>query len=68
MRRKNMKQKRTNKTEIYKLGQTLGINTTDINTLLYHKALVKEKVTLAIGPPHYGSGYYGVISINEFRQ
>jgi hypothetical protein len=68
MRRKNMKQKRTNITEIYKLGQTLGINTTDINALLYQKTLVKEQVTLAIGPPHYGSGYYGVISINEFKQ
>lgn len=62
-----MKQKRTNIIEIYKLVQTLGINTTDINTLLYHRAQVKEQVVLAIGPPHYGSGYYGVISINEFK-
>ncbi|MCX6663966.1 MAG: hypothetical protein NTZ75_06925 [Euryarchaeota archaeon] len=63
-----MKQKRTKTTEIYKLGQTLGLNTNDIKVILRHESSTKEQMVFAIGPPSYGGGYYGTISINELSQ
>jgi hypothetical protein len=62
-----MKQKRTKKTDIYTLGRTLGLSNRTIKTVLNQTPQGNEQTKFSFGPPHYGGGYYGTISINDFE-
>lgn len=52
------------KTEIYGLGNKLGLNNTDIENILVNSN--PEQVSFSAGPCWYPGGRYGTISIKDF--
>ncbi len=63
--REMMKQKKVKLVEIQRLGNLLGISRADLDALLLQRSLEKESVELSLGPPWYGSGFYGAVSIYD---
>jgi hypothetical protein len=61
-----MRQKKVNLIEIHRLGHTLGLGRTDIDVLLCRGTPREESLILSLGPPRYGGGFYGVVSIYDF--
>lgn len=53
--------------KIYQLGDTLELNKYEINAMLKDK-MPEKQVSFSLGPPSYGGGWYGTISIKEFKK
>ena len=49
--------------EFYKLGKKLGLNKKDIDQVLNDMPPDFEHASFSIGPPFYGGGRYGTISL-----
>jgi len=51
---------------IYSIGQNLGLNEKDINTVLKEVSEVKEDQNFVMGSPTYAGLNYGTVSIKDF--
>lgn len=54
--------------EYYKLGNKLGLTPEEIDDIIQNLPIQKEPASFDIGPPGYGGGRYGTISIKEFKK
>lgn len=61
-----MKQCADSRSQIVELGKQLGLNARQIRTILNETQHNTEHLSFSLGPPHYGSGFYGTVSINDF--
>ena len=52
--------------QVYKLGNKLGLNKNDVDFVLENPHADIEKAYSSIGPPIYPGTRYGSISITEF--
>ena len=64
-----MKNENQNKidTKFLQLGQMLGLSRKNIVALVKDTAPISEQNSLEFGPGPYRGGYYGTISIHEFK-
>lgn len=53
--------------ELITLGKKLGLNGENIDAMLKDIPPRNEQPSFALGPPEYLGGYYGTISINDFK-
>lgn len=60
-----MKQKKVKLVEIQRLGNLLGLSRADLDAILLQRSLEKESIDLSLGPPWYGSGFYGAVSLYD---
>jgi len=63
-----MKKRNTPLVNILKLGRSLGLSDSEMTSLLRGASLEKEQACLSLGPPQYGGGHYGTISINDLER
>jgi hypothetical protein len=52
--------------QIVELGKHLGLDIEQIQFILNDTRHTTEHLCFSLGPPHYGAGFYGAISINDF--
>ena len=53
--------------ELISLGKKLGLTREDIAAMLRDMPAKTEQTTFDLGPGPYNGGYYGTISINDFK-
>ena len=53
--------------ELIALGEKLGLNKENIDAMLKDIQPRNEQPSFTLGPPEYLGGYYGTISINNFK-
>jgi hypothetical protein len=53
--------------ELITLGKKLGLNEENIDAMLKDIPPRNEQPSFSLGPPGYFGGYYGTISINDFK-
>ena len=53
--------------ELIALGKKLALNEENIDAMLKDMPTRNEQPSFALGPPDYLGGYYGTISINDFK-
>jgi hypothetical protein len=63
-----MKKRNTILVNIAKLGRSLGLSDSEMMSWLRGASLGKEHACLSLGPPQYGGGHYGAISINDLER
>ena len=63
-----MKKRNTTLVNISKLGRSLGLSDSEITSLIRGESLSNEQTYLSLGPPQYGGGHYGAISINDLER
>lgn len=69
MYRDNMKQEEgVRKRKLVKIAETLEISKHQIEKILQQTSTRKEKPSFLLGPYGYSGGYYGTVSINEFKE
>ena len=66
MCRDNMKQTMNICSRVEKLGRQLGLDTEQIHAIMNTNQHENEQLSFSLGPPYYGGGYYGTISISDF--
>lgn len=54
--------------EYYDLGKKLGLTQEEMDDAIKSTMVEKEKSSFALGPPGYGGGRYGSVSIKEFEE
>lgn len=62
-----MKKRNTTLVSISKVGRSLGLSDNEISSLMRGESLSNEQTSLSLGPPLYGGGHYGTISINDIE-
>lgn len=60
-----MRQKKVKLVEIQRLGNLLGLSRADLDAMLLQRSLEQESIDLSLGPPRYGSGFYGAVCIYD---
>ncbi len=53
--------------ELIALGKKLALNEENIDAMLKDIPTRNEQTSFTLGPPDYLGGYYGTISINDFK-
>ena len=56
-----------NKLLVHELGNVIGLNKKEMNSILNDTLLKNEQLSLTAGPPPYNGGFYGTISIKDFQ-
>ena len=53
--------------KLLELGKKLGLNKENMDTILKDILPRNEHLSFSLGPPLYSGGYYGTVSINDFK-
>ena len=67
MCRDTMKQAMNVCSRVETLGRQLGLDTEQIHAIMNTNQQEPEYLSFSLGPPMYGGGYYGTISISDFN-
>jgi hypothetical protein len=61
-----MKQNMRSRSLVEDLGKQLGLPTEQIQNILNNTQHSTEYLSFSLGPPGYGGGFYGCVSISDF--
>jgi hypothetical protein len=60
-----MKQDTISRSQVEELGKQLGLSTEQIHAILNDTQPSTEYPSVSVGPPRYGAGFYGTVSIRD---